>query len=101
MAQEHQDLSRGGSLPLSLGSSIFLRALSSRMDWLKAMISGPSGTPYENGLFIFDIFLPDDYPHVPPKVNLQTTGYGTVRFNPNLYNCGKVSIKKYIYYTIS
>jgi baculoviral IAP repeat-containing protein 6 len=25
-------------------------------------------------------------------VNLQTTGSGTVRFNPNLYNCGKVCL---------
>ena len=27
-----------------------------------------------------------------PKVNLQTTGGGSVRFNPNLYNCGKVCL---------
>lgn len=26
------------------------------------------------------------------QVNLQTTGKGTVRFNPNLYNCGKVCL---------
>ena len=32
------------------------------------------------------------YPNVPPKVNLQTTGKGEVRFNPNLYNCGKVCL---------
>ena len=25
-------------------------------------------------------------------VNLQTTGNGSVRFNPNLYNCGKVCV---------
>jgi baculoviral IAP repeat-containing protein 6 len=25
-------------------------------------------------------------------VNLQTTGKGSVRFNPNLYNCGKVCL---------
>ena len=25
-------------------------------------------------------------------MNLQTTGYGAVRFNPNLYNCGKVCL---------
>lgn len=29
---------------------------------------------------------------MPPLVNLQTTGNGTVRFNPNLYNCGKVCL---------
>jgi hypothetical protein len=33
----------------------------------------------------FDIFCPLSYPSVPPKVNLQTTGGGRVRFNPNLY----------------
>ena len=27
-----------------------------------------------------------------PQVNLQTTGRGSVRFNPNLYNCGKVCL---------
>jgi len=26
------------------------------------------------------------------QVNLQTTGQGAVRFNPNLYNCGKVCL---------
>ena len=56
------------------------------------MISGPEGTPYSAGLFIFDVLCPSDYPNVAPKVNLQTTGGGSVRFNPNLYNCGKVCL---------
>jgi len=49
-------------------------------------------TPYCGGCFEFDAFIPIDYPNVPPKCNLITTGYGTVRFNPNLYNCGKVCL---------
>jgi len=32
------------------------------------------------------------YPSAAPKVLLFTTGGGTVRFNPNLYNCGKVCL---------
>ena len=44
------------------------------------------------GLFLFDNFFPELYPTDPPKVNLQTTGKGSVRFNPNLYNCGKVCL---------
>ncbi len=32
------------------------------------MISGPEGTPYSNGLFLFDVIFPADYPRVPPKV---------------------------------
>ena len=56
------------------------------------MISGPEGTPYSAGCFVFDILWPSDYPNVAPKVNLQTTGGGAIRFNPNLYNCGKVCL---------
>jgi len=53
---------------------------------------GPAGSPYENGCFEFDVWLPPAYPETPPKVLLATTGNGGVRFNPNLYNCGKVCL---------
>lgn len=62
------------------------------MDCMQFMISGPEDTPYSAGMFLFDAFFPPDYPNTAPKVNLQTTGNGTVRFNPNLYNCGKVCL---------
>lgn len=55
-------------------------------------ISRPEGTPYASGCFLFDIFLPSNYPKSPPKVTLRTTGRGTVRFNPNLYANGKVCL---------
>ena len=59
---------------------------------LRACIVGPAGTPYDGGLFFFDIFLPAQFPAVPPMVQLLTTGSGRVRFNPNLYDCGKVCL---------
>lgn len=43
-------------------------------------------------MFLFDAYFPNTYPNGPPSVNLQTTGGGSVRFNPNLYNCGKVCL---------
>lgn len=43
------------------------------------------GTPYEHGVFFYSIELSDDYPNTPPRVSLQTTGGGRIRFNPNLY----------------
>ena len=62
------------------------------MHVMKALIVGPEGTPYANGLFEFDIQLPPSYPQQPPSVQFMTTGGGTVRFNPNLYNSGKVCL---------
>lgn len=91
LAQEHSDLSH--SLPLStVSSSIWLRASVERMDAVQFMISGPVDTPYSNGLFLFDAYFPESYPNMAPKINLNTTGKGSVRFNPNLYNCGKVCL---------
>ncbi|KAH7687887.1 Ubiquitin-conjugating enzyme family protein, partial [Aphelenchoides avenae] len=80
------------SLPLSDNSCVFVTTSEERMDVMKFLISGPTGTPYENGCFEFDVMFPPDYPNAPMKVNLATTGNGSVRFNPNLYNCGKVCL---------
>ena len=90
LAQELADLSN--SLPIEHTNSIFVRVDQSRVDVMKAVIMGASGTPYAHGAFEYDIFLDDSYPNAPPKVNLTTTGSGRIRFNPNLYSCGKVCL---------
>lgn len=59
---------------------------------LQVLITGPADTPYANGCFEFDVYFPQDYPNSPPLVNLETTGGHSVRFNPNLYNDGKVNV---------
>jgi ubiquitin-conjugating enzyme E2 Z len=56
-----------------------------------ALIIGPSDTPYFGGNYFFEITYPYDYPHSPPKVKYCTNG-NNIRFNPNLYKCGKVCI---------
>ncbi|XP_070564188.1 probable ubiquitin-conjugating enzyme protein 17 [Ptychodera flava] len=90
LAQEYASLS--SSLPLHLSSAIFVRTDDSKMNLMQALIVGPEDTPYSGGCYLFDIFFPHNYPSVPPQVHLQTTGGGAVRFNPNLYNCGKVCL---------
>jgi ubiquitin-protein ligase len=80
------------SLPIECGSSIFVRVKSSQIHLVRALITGAEGTPYANGCFVFDIFLPYDYPNVCPEVRFCTTGNGHVRFNPNLYNDGQVCL---------
>jgi ubiquitin-conjugating enzyme E2 Z len=56
-----------------------------------ALIIGPENTPYFGGNYFFEFVFPPDYPHSPPKVFYCTNGEN-VRFNPNLYKCGKVCL---------
>lgn len=55
-------------LQTSLPEGIFVRHGSSRLDVMKVLIIGPQGTPYEDGFFMFDLFLPADFPQKPPCV---------------------------------
>ena len=79
-------------LKTSLPPGIFLRYGESRLDVMKILIVGPRDTPYENGLFEFDLLCPTDYPYSPPIMRFKTTGGGIVTFNPNLYANGKVCL---------
>ena len=89
------------------------------MDLLRAVVIGPAGTPYHDGLFVFDVRFPPKYPAVPPvcdyyyefnlftiiktgttndivvlnffsqEVHYHSKGLG---INPNLYSCGRVCL---------
>jgi hypothetical protein len=80
------------TLRSSLPASIRFMTLETNYSFCKFLISGPVDTPYEGGFFLFDMSLPMDYPASSPAVTFLTTGGGAVRFNPNLYNCGKVCL---------
>ncbi|KAG5029324.1 hypothetical protein JHK87_012838 [Glycine soja] len=73
----------------NLPETIFVRVCESRMELLRAVIIGPQGTPYHDGLFFFDCLFPSTYPAGPPKVHYHSGG---LRLNPNLYQCGKVCL---------
>jgi len=79
------------SLPVHPDASIFVRVDESQMTLAQICIT-PANGPYARGAFIFDVYFPPQYPSVPMKCNLATTGKNTFRFNPNLYQCGKVCL---------
>jgi len=56
-----------------------------------AMIIGQPDTPYFGGYYFFEFDFPTNYPHSPPSVKYRTNG-NKIRFNPNLYICGKVCV---------
>ena len=88
LSVEISTLSR--ELPIHRDASIFLRIDEENPRCMRALITGPPDTPYESGLFIFDIYIPANYPFEVPCVNFINTG--GKRFNPNLYACGKVCL---------
>ncbi|OEL36436.1 putative ubiquitin-conjugating enzyme E2 23 [Dichanthelium oligosanthes] len=53
-------------LEKNLPDYIYVRVFEDRMDLIRAVIIGASGTPYQDGLFFFDFHLPPEYPQVPP-----------------------------------
>ncbi|XP_022681027.1 LOW QUALITY PROTEIN: probable ubiquitin-conjugating enzyme E2 23 [Setaria italica] len=73
----------------NLPDTIFMRAYEDRMDLLRAVMVGASGTPYHDGLFFFDLQLPPSYPAAPPLVYYRSFG---LHVNPNLDPSGTVCL---------
>ncbi|KAL1469896.1 hypothetical protein MTO96_040794 [Rhipicephalus appendiculatus] len=71
---------------------VYIAPVEHNITAMNALVLGPADTPYEGGFFHFLVQCPPDYPIKPPRVRLLTTGAGRVRFNPNLYECGKVCL---------
>ncbi|VAH50428.1 unnamed protein product [Triticum turgidum subsp. durum] len=66
----------------NLPDTIYVRAFENRIDLLRAVMVGASGTPYHDGLFFFDLLLPPSYLDAPPQVYYHSFG---LCLNPNLY----------------
>jgi ubiquitin-protein ligase len=78
------------SLPIHYGSSVLARVDSTNSRCMRVLITGPNDTPYDSGIYLFDIYAPDTFPDTNPL--MQFINHGGVRFNPNLYACGKVCL---------
>lgn len=78
------------SLPVFFESSVFVRIDSTDNRNIKVLITGPDNTPYDSGCFIFDASSGNDYPSNTPKMIF--LNHGGKRFNPNLYDNGKVCL---------
>ncbi len=80
------------NLPVEHNGSIFINWSSQQFNLAKIMFIPSSETPYAYGCYVFDLLITEEYPNNCPKLQFLTTGNGSVRFNPNLYNEGKVCL---------
>lgn len=71
--------------------NIFIHVDPKNICHIDAMIIGPNNTPYQNGMYFFELKFTSSYPTNPPHVVFKTTD-NKVRFNPNLYTNGKVCL---------
>jgi ubiquitin-protein ligase len=78
------------SISLTKDASIFFCIQKNNVNKIRFIISGPKNTPYELGLLIFDMTMGANFPSKPPQVNFSNNG--GKRFNPNLYDSGKVCL---------
>ncbi len=58
---------------------------------IKALIIGPGDTPYQDGFYFFSLEFPESYPFTNPTAKFETINQ-KIRFNPNLYEGGKVCL---------
>ncbi|KAH3901878.1 probable Ubiquitin-conjugating enzyme E2 13 [Saccharomycodes ludwigii] len=55
--------------------------------YFQVKMRGPIQSPYENGIFKLELFLPDEYPMEPPKVRFLTKIY-----HPNIDRLGRICL---------
>ena len=53
----------------------------------KAAINGPTGTPWQSGVYRLSLEFTKDYPNEPPKIL-----FVTPMFHPNIYKDGKICL---------
>ena len=57
------------------------------MRYVKVALEGPSGSPYEGGIFYLEMYLGEQYPMQPPKVR-----YLTKIYHPNIDKIGRICL---------
>ena len=78
-------------------SSIFLIVDKNNLQIMKLLISGLRGTPFQHGLYEFDIFIPEDYPMSEPLITCRTSLINKVYLCPSLPSFGTVYYKNTLF----
>ena len=55
--------------------------------YFHVLVAGPEGSPFDGGIFKLELFLPEEYPMMPPKVRFITKIY-----HPNIDKLGRICL---------
>jgi Ubiquitin-protein ligase len=86
----YNEISTFNDLPIFSDAMIISRYDETCIRAIRTLITGPVNTPYECGIFLFDTYINSEFPNKAPNVWFLNTG--NKRFNPNLYEDGKVCL---------
>ncbi len=78
------------SITISEDASLFFTVDKSKIYKSRYIVTGPKDTPYSYGIFLFDMTINKNFPQKPPIA--QFLNHGNKRFNPNLYDSGKLCL---------
>merc|ERR1719296_106438 len=76
LVMELQKVSQGdASVWYHSGEGIHIFPAGDDLGFWRALIEGPSGTPFEGGVFLLNVVIPEAYPLSPPKITFETPVY--------------------------
>jgi len=88
LVMELQKVSQGDlSVWYHSGSGIHIFPAGDDLGFWRALMEGPSGIPFEGGVFLLNVVIPPNYPMVPPKISFETPVY-----HCNVSDSGKICL---------
>jgi ubiquitin-protein ligase len=76
---------RSDNISTSSSDGIHIFPAPDCISFWRALIKGPQGSPFEGGVFMLSVLIPDDYPFKPPRIVFETPIY-----HCNVSDSGKI-----------
>jgi ubiquitin-protein ligase/uncharacterized protein YegL len=87
LAEIKQISAADGRIWMHSGEGIHIFPAPDNLNFWRALIEGPAGTPFEGGVFALNVIIPENYPLSAPKISFETPVY-----HCNVSDSGKICL---------